>query len=139
VLSTESCIKCTVLTSSCDLFCLSYCMPSRKLCKLRSRAGTPDPVGLAGSGGWRNTRTRATAAPPIWGRIQSHWHKDDRLTVGEDTGNSPACSPPPAWKSPSAPAVIGEGALHVRTKAHRAACRAFLRGRRGTGAVPAAP
>src|SRR5882762_6758372 len=107
----------------------AYCVPSRTPCKLCNQAGAPHPVGLAASGGWRNT----------------HWvsavteHKDDRLTVDEDTAAWPPCSPPPAWKSPSPPPVTREGGLHVRTKAHRAACRAFLRGGRGTGAVPAAP
>src|SRR6266853_572797 len=111
-------------------------MASRQLCELRNQAGAPNPVGLAVSG------AGATPADARPARLQfGGWaspfteHKDDRLTVDEDTTTWAPCSPPPAWKSPSPPPVTREGGLHVHTKAPRAACRAFLRGGHVTGGL----
>src|SRR5882762_4691483 len=124
MLSTESCTRCTKRTSRYRVGVSIQYAATRPLQVVQPGWNT-HPVGLAVSGGWRNA---------VYDE-----HKDDRLTVGEDTTTCPPCSPPPAWKSPSPPPITREGGLYVRIKAHRAAGRALLRGGRGTGSVPAAP
>src|SRR5882724_1144058 len=72
--------------------------------------------------GWRTPSGRASRFGGLaQRRLRSRrWsspfpeHKDDRLTVREDTTTWPPCSPPPAWKSPSPrPSPGREGSLYA--------------------------